>query len=377
MAINITWGTSVINVAKADMTLVQTMPSEIYELDMDFFRLKLKDLEDSEDGIMFTDTHVHNPPITISGAVLARVVEILAPYTVTFEDGQYRVNVVGANTNIGERINVNQVSVSTSNSAGLQDLNSLQAASFSGAVTIDVNSAFTGTIFPVGTNGNPVNNITDAHAIAESRGIKKFLIVADMTLSTGDFSEGYEFGGVSAASVTLTLDTVTEISKCTFKNLTIQGTLDNANILRECSILNITNINGFIFQCAISGTITLGGGAQSTIMSCYSGVAGGDTSQTPTIDMGGSGQNLVLRDYSGGITLINRTGIDPCSIDMQSGQVVVDSTVTAGDITIRGIAIVTDNSTGTADVKTDGVLSKSGISDEVNALTLGKFLALK
>ena len=151
MAITIDFGTQIISVLKADMVLIQTVPSVIYQLDMNDFRLELKDLEDTELGMAVTDTHSHNPPVTISGAVLARVVEILDPFTVTFEDGQYRVNIVGANTNIGERINVNQVSVSTSNSAGLQDLNSLQAASYNGEVTVDSTSSFSGTTFPCST----------------------------------------------------------------------------------------------------------------------------------------------------------------------------------------------------------------------------------
>lgn len=69
---------------------------------------------------------------------------------------------------------------------------------------------------------------------------------------------------------------------------------------------------------------------------------------------------MVIRDYSGGLRIINKTGADDnCSIDMSSGQVVIDSTVTAGEITIRGIAKVTDNSTGTASVVSDNLVSNS------------------
>lgn len=374
MAISIDWGTSVITVNKADMVLVQSVPSIIYELDLNAFRIEIKDLEDTDNGMMFTDTHLHNPPVSVGGAVLARVVEILSPYTVTFEDGQYRVNTVGANSNISERINVNQVSVSTSNSAGLQDLNSLQAASFSGEVSVNVNSSFTGTTFPIGTRANPVNNLSDAHDIGESRGIKQFRIISDMTLTALDLSDGHTFVGESATSVTLTIDASANVSKCTFRDLTIQGTLDNGNILRECAVLDVTNVNGFIHQCSLNGTVTLGGSADAIIMSCYSGVPG---ALTPTIDMGGSGQGMALRDYSGGIKIINRTGTDNMSIDMQSGQVIIDSTVSAGEIIIRGIAVVRDNSTGTATLDLDGVMSKSGISEETGAMSLAQFMAVK
>ena len=124
MAITVEWGTKIINVPQADLTLVS---GSVYELDVDAFRLTLKDLEDDEEGMPFARTHNHNPPVTVGGVTLARVVEIINGYTVTFEDGQYAVNLVGANNNIGDVANVNQVSIRSQNSAGL-----IQVASGSG-----------------------------------------------------------------------------------------------------------------------------------------------------------------------------------------------------------------------------------------------------
>lgn len=101
------------------MTLVQSTPFEIRELDLDTFRLALKNLEDSEEGICFPDTHRHNTEVSLAGIILARVIEIINDYTITFEDGQYAVNLVGANSNVADKVNLNQVSVRASNSAGL------------------------------------------------------------------------------------------------------------------------------------------------------------------------------------------------------------------------------------------------------------------
>jgi|SRR3989339_1260020 len=114
----ISWGTKVINVPKTAMTVVQESP-EIRELDVDAFRLQLKNLEDDVDGQPFPDTHIHNTEVTLGGVIFSRVVEIIAPYTVTFENGQYAVNLKGANNNISDRTNVNYVSVRASNSAGM------------------------------------------------------------------------------------------------------------------------------------------------------------------------------------------------------------------------------------------------------------------
>lgn len=121
----VNWGTRVIFVPRRETTLVQSVPTEIRELDLNVFRLRLKDLEDDATGIVYPDTHRHIAPIPVGGVLLARVVELLNGYTITFEDGDYAVNLIGANSNVGDRVNVNRVSVRTANSAGLvQDVES-------------------------------------------------------------------------------------------------------------------------------------------------------------------------------------------------------------------------------------------------------------
>jgi len=116
LPISITWGTKVINVPQSYLT---NLGGGIYELDLDQFRLDLKALEDDEEGMPFPDTHRHNTEVTLGGITLARTIEIINGYTVTFENLQYAVNAVGANSNIADVMNVNQVSLRTFNSAGL------------------------------------------------------------------------------------------------------------------------------------------------------------------------------------------------------------------------------------------------------------------
>jgi hypothetical protein len=104
------------------MILIQSTP-EIRGLNLNDFRMSLKDLEDSEEGMPFPDTHRHNTEVSVGGITLARVIEIINGYTITFEDGQYAVNLSGANCNVADVVNVNQVSVRSANSAGLTSLN--------------------------------------------------------------------------------------------------------------------------------------------------------------------------------------------------------------------------------------------------------------
>ena len=110
--ISINWITKVITIPKADMALVQADPFEIRELDLDEFRLSLKSIEESEEGMPYLDTHRHNTEVVLGGVTLARVI--------TFENGQYAVNAIGGNSNLADVLNLNQVSLRSFNSAGLQ-----------------------------------------------------------------------------------------------------------------------------------------------------------------------------------------------------------------------------------------------------------------
>ena len=123
MATTINWATKVIHVPRVDMPVIQSTPTEIRELNVNSFRLELKDIEDNVEGQPFTDTHIHNTQVTFGTLTLSRVVQIIDPYSITFEDGQYAVNLVGANNNIADKTNVNQVSVRSNNSAGMVTVN--------------------------------------------------------------------------------------------------------------------------------------------------------------------------------------------------------------------------------------------------------------
>jgi len=112
----INWATKVITIPQSFLTYIS---GSLYELDVDELRLVLKDIEDSEEGMSFLDTHRHNTQVTLSGVTYARTLEIINGYTVTFENGNYTVRCVGANHNLADVKNVNYVSLIIGNSAGL------------------------------------------------------------------------------------------------------------------------------------------------------------------------------------------------------------------------------------------------------------------
>ena len=343
MAISIDWGTRVITIPRNDLTLLQTTPTEIRQLTIDSFRLELKDQEDSEDGMTFVDTHRSNAPVTVGGVILARVVEIINGFTITFEDGQYAVNLAGANSNIADVTNVNQVSVRSANSAGLQDLSTLLASAYQNHVVFN-SAGQAGTVIPIGTRSTPVNNFVDAISIADRLGIRRIQMATSGALGAAAAAEGKVFVGDNATVDFLTIRNSAQVSDCSFENLTVQGTLDGNNIFRNCTLSTITYVNGLLQECSLTGTISVDGTAQANIINCWSGTAGIEDNQLVTIDMGGGGNSLALRNYSGGLKLTNYTGSGAITLDFASGRVVIDATCTGGTIGIRGIASVTDNS---------------------------------
>ena len=240
----------------------------------------------------------------------------------------------------------------SSSSATIQELQDIQYASFGNGVTIDQSGGAAGQIYPFGTRQSPVNNLTDAKAIAVLRGFDKFFIKGTFTFDAADAVDGYEFEGESITRTTITLTAAATIQNCKFSQSTISGSFDGGNDVSSCRVGNLDYIDGVIYDSELDvGTITLGG-TQADLIRCYSGVAGGGAAQTPVIDLGGTGTSLVVRDYQGGLKLTNYTsGTDAVSIDLSSGRITFDSTISAGTFTIRGVGFVEDNSTGTAIIK--------------------------
>lgn len=121
MAITIDWPTGIISVPQADITFIS---GTLYELDTDWFRLQLRALEASENGIPWPPTHTRKDSTAVAGTTIAQVVEIVNGYSVQFTpDSQWTVRLVGSNNNIFDVENgilvQNQVQVIPSNSAGL------------------------------------------------------------------------------------------------------------------------------------------------------------------------------------------------------------------------------------------------------------------
>jgi hypothetical protein len=246
-----------------------------------------------------------------------------------------------------------QVVVTASSSATTANQAQLEYGTFGGGVHLNTATGEAGTKYPIGTPSRPSDNLSDAKTIATNRGFEVLLIEGTFTFAVDDVLDGFIVQGVSSSKTFINLTEQASITNCIFKDASIDGYLDGGNDASFCVIGNLAYIDGSLLDCFLTaGTITLDG-TQANFIRCASAVAGGGVGQTPTIDMGGFGTDLVIRDYQGGIKIINHTsGADDVSIDMSSGRVVLDSTISSGIYTIRGVCSVENNSTGTAQINT-------------------------
>ena len=306
------------------MTLVQLTPIEVRELDLNIFRLTLKDLEDNAEGIIWPDTHVHVPPAAISGIELARQVLLVNGYTVTFEDGQYAVNLIGANTNLQDAVNINQVSVRTSNSAGLVQTREIQYSAFAGAVWIDQANGTSSTIYPAGTPLLPVSTVEAARFIAVTRGFETFHVIGDMMLDTGDDISYFKVIGQNAIRTLITVMPGAVTDGVEIQDSAVTGTLDGGTLLKDCFVFDLDYVDGYIQDCELSGTITLSSLSPTQIHGCYAGVSG------PTIDFNGTTQPMYIHGWYGDLSIANRTTTATVEIYLAAGEIELLPSVTTG-----------------------------------------------
>lgn len=369
MAISIDWLNKIVMIPRVDMLLVQASPTEIRELDLINFHSILRILEAEYTGILYTPTHNYKGPLSVGGVTLAAVIEVINNYTILFEDGQYAVNLVNANSNVGDRVNVNQVSVRSANSAGLTNVREIQAASYQGAVALDTTNGIMGTTFPIGTHASPSNNLVDATFIADLRGLEVVVIRGVFNVLAGANLKGRTYRGENAITTSIVIHESVVVEGSQIEDMFIyNSTLSGSVYIKHCALRNISSFTGFMENSLLSEGISLTSNSTSYFVDCKSGCVGLGTSDLPIINLMGTGIHTAFRNWAGPIKFINSVDVNnTLCVDVASGAtIILDSSCTQGTIFIRGIADIVNNSS-MAVVMVDA-LSPNGINDISNAI---------
>lgn len=244
-------------------------------------------------------------------------------------------------------------------------LEAIENMSFGGGVHIDIINGISGIAYPSGNEEYPSDNLSEAIAIANSRGFRKLFIRESMigvnALNNGTILNGFHIIGDSAVTVQVEIDATAICNNLTIKSCDVFGELDGGTHIVDCKVGNLTYVNGHIDHCGLYGNIYLAGNEEAVLSDCYII----DQDFTPIIDMGGSGQDLAMPNYSGIVNIQNLSeSTDEIGVGLNAGMVILDSSVTAGTIIIGGVGLLYDYSTGTADVNDSGLVNR--IADEYN-----------
>jgi len=294
-----------------------------------------------------------NEPFSSDGTITnALTVTILEPYEIFFEAGALPFQSDTGNI-LGTFVESPGAIVQINNAVGSLNQNTpaIEYSSFDGGVWLDETSSNSGTGYhnngqPMGNGQNPVNNVPDAVAICNARGLPKTIyVIGSYTFDAGDDISGFLIVGQNATRTTITINDAAETLGCEIIEASILGNLDGNTIIRNSVISNLNYINGVVHNTLIApGVISLGGASTAYFLDCTSGKPG---QETPVLDMNGLSDNqatpLVMHGYKGGIKLVGMDSNVDVTIDMGGGQVIVDlTTCTLGTLVVRGVGKVVD-----------------------------------
>lgn len=236
----------------------------------------------------------------------------------------------------------------------------IQYSSYSNGVWVDQTNGIPGTTFPIGTPRQPVNNLVDAQAIADANGFKDIHTLTHLTIGPDSVHLDMKFWGRSPKTTNIFIDEAANVFNCEYQNALVSGTLDGSSFITNCAVKNLVYLSGHLENCVIrEGTIVLRGVGIAVMDGC-SGIHALDPGQSyPVIDFNGSGSVLAMKGFNGEVKLINKTGSDPASIDMNSGTIIIDDTVTGGPIKMRGIGAWVNRDTYTGGATIDDQLIRA------------------
>jgi hypothetical protein len=325
----------------------------------------------------FETTHNHNTITEIGGVTLARVIEIINNYTITFEDGQYAVNLSNANSNIGDVVNLNQVSVRSANSAGLTYSETVNTISYNDKIMLNTNTGNIGTQYPTGTQQRPSNNLDDALLIATQRNIDNFYISGQLVIpNTIDISNKIFLGNSYIDNEIILTGQIN--NNTVFNNVTLSGILNGKITTKKSRLKNITNLHGVITSCTLNEDINIDQNTSENLL--FVNCIGQTTSVRPTINLTNIQCDIHFTKFVGDIILNGLNNNQIVTIHSTSSSIEITNNCINGIIIINGVVSdLIDNSGPSCtviDLRANSVLLNSDINEYQQIDTIGQNILL-
>jgi len=241
--------------------------------------------------------------------------------------------------------------------------------SFDNAVSIDEVNGYVGTTNPLyGNREYPLKYLDDAITVAERNSLSTFYIIGDLTIGSSHNVSRYTLKG-EGASFNTARTTITMISGCStadtiFEHARIEGRQGGEAHYTNCVIGAITNSHCQYNLCGLDNSVQLVNsgwtvGHTTTLKDCYT------ESAWFVVDYNSSPISQVYSNQSGKLKFINVTNSSAnITLQLDAAEVWLDSSCTAGTVTIRGVGTLINESSGMT-VVTDGLINKTTISEAV------------
>lgn len=226
----------------------------------------------------------------------------------------------------------------------VQQLPEIEHNSFNERVTLDVNNGVAGTLYPIGTPTNPVNNIDDAKIIAAYRGFNRIDLKSPITITSGRNIDGLHI--ISDNWLEVTIEPGVSTQNTNFERISIYGEFDGFwNILTDCWTYEATNFCGWL----------RGGSFINIALAPYTTESAGQSFFDDVVPMYPDNYSTItcnvnvavaISAYNGRLNVKSMTTGCTVGAGFGTGMLMLDNTNTGGLLTICGLCELEDTSSG-------------------------------
>ena len=215
----------------------------------------------------------------------------------------------------------------TSSSSATLSTVELESLEYGGSIWVDPDAGVTGTEYPIGTAGQPSNNLIDARIIADNYSIETFHVHGDVVLE--DEYSGWTFVAHSPADCTINLNGQ-YVKEAHFESIMLTGDCSGSISSDYCELNDITNLEGRQTEPVIATGFSIRNDAWTYL---WGGQAVGSTMFD--IDMNGGGRMGITK-----CTLVckvkNMTTGTAEFLKHGQGLVYIDDSCTSGNVRLGG-----------------------------------------
>jgi len=211
---------------------------------------------------------------------------------------------------------------------------------YDNGIWIDTINGFSGTTLGVnGISTYPSNNLANALNLAQQINLKRFYLKPDSSIVLVSAYDAWRF--IGRAIIGLNGQSIADAS---FENVEwISGTsVGQDYVMDDCAIGDVTLDSGSIHNSEFNGTFTTCANGVYVFKRCIDANPAGLASPTFVCTPSAT---MAFRDYRGGIQFNNMISSNSIKLD-GAGRVVIASSCSGGDLTLRGFWQVTNNGTG-------------------------------